>query len=244
MDGFTLLSHVEKKYPGILRVLLTGCDIDSNLPLIREHNIGNVLSKGGEIQLQELLSYVDNLLGGTVFGLSHYVPDVPIAAKNITNSREIKPLIDHIISSYHGDATVFLEIALNEIISNAVFHGILEYTGVPRERWEEPIALPKDSPLHICWGVDSEKIGISITDRSGKLTKADALRWIDHKVDEKLNEEEHGRGLLLVRKLIDRFIINIKPGQLTECIIVQYFSSKARDDHKKPLLIHELPPDR
>ena len=133
---------------------------------------------------------------------------------------------------------MYLEIAIDELISNAFFHGVLQMTGVPREFWSEDFVVPLEKAIKVAWTMDHEKIGVAIEDPKGNLKKTDALKWLDICRDEKLGEE-HGRGLLLVRRLIDRLIINIDPGKRTECIVVQNFKHESVAS-RKPLLIHEL----
>ena len=239
MDGFTLLSVLEAEYPSIRRVLMTGCEIDGYLGLIREYNIGNVLSKGGDFHLEEIASYIDRLLCGTVFGLGPYFEGEASDSVNVFCQDDCERACSRVLSLYRGADRVFLEMALNELVSNAVFHGVLRMSGVPRERWSNCYRIGSRDPVKVTWMSDDEKVGIGVEDPVGALSKKDVLRWLDHPIGDENPGEEHGRGLMLVRRLIDRLIINIDPGVRTECIVLQYH--ERRDEHrKKPLLIHEL----
>jgi len=143
-----------------------------------------------------------------------------------------------IIEHCPAERSLYLEMAIDELISNAFFHAVLKLSNLPREKWIESYDVPAGNGIKVTWGYDEEKIGVSVEDPQGNLTKTDALKWLDTKREEKA-DEEHGRGLLLVRKLIDRLIINIDPGKRTECIVVQYFN-KQISTNNKPLMIHEL----
>lgn len=238
MDGFELFKILEKEYPQIKRIMMTSYEINHYLKIIRKHNIGNILVKGFEFDLKEVLSYVESILSGDIFGLERHFPNIPLKEIKVYSYAQAKELYKDIIKSSPEKESFFLELAMDELISNAIFHGILQLSDTPREKWTENLILDKESPVVIKWGVDQEKIGISIEDPKGKLRKNDVLKWLDIH-DRKEDDGEHGRGLFLVRSLIDRLIINIAPGKKTECIIFQYFNKKTRS-YNKPLLIHEI----
>lgn len=238
MDGFELLKIVRRDYPHIKHVMMTSFDIDQYIEHIQLHNVGNVLAKGSDFSLSEVAAYIRALLGGDIFGLKRYFPKSVIYHDSVKSYAEAKMMYPEIIQCIPRKQGFFLEIALDELISNAIFHGALEVSALPREKWSDEMVIPGDDSVKIAWASDSEKIGISIEDPSGKLKKMDVLKWLNtyRQVD---GSEEHGRGFLLVRKIIDRLVINIASGKRTECIIVQYLD---RDKHtsNKPLLIHEI----
>lgn len=239
MDGFELFSRLEREFPRVKRVLMTGCDIDEYLAMIREYNIGNVLSKGGDFHIGEITRYIESLLDGTIFGLEHYFEDDKTDCADIRCQDDSERACRQILELYLGPDKIFLEIALNELISNAVFHGVLQMSGVPRDQWDSLYRIDDETPIRVCWASDSEKVGICIEDPVGRLKKKDVLRWLDHPIGQKVAGEEHGRGLMLVRKLIDRFVINIDPGIRTECIVIQHHD-RALARQNKPLLVNEI----
>ena len=241
MDGFELFQKVEESFPSIKRVLVTGYNIDEYISHIRTYNVGNILVKNAEVRIDEIASYLDSLLTGDIFGLKRYFPDTQIHTGCISDNESAQQLCTDIVESYGAADQIYLEMAINEIINNAVYHGVLKCSDIPREEWVQSYKLSDcENGIKYSWARDAEKIGISIEDPSGNLKKTDVLKWLDHKVKEKNNnEDEHGRGFLLIRKIIDRFIINIAPSQRTECILLQYIN---RTSHRgnKPLLIHEI----
>jgi anti-sigma regulatory factor (Ser/Thr protein kinase) len=178
-------------------------------------------------------------MSGDIFGLERHFPGRKLtltAIDSYARSEEVCAVIER---QCGGCRDAFLHIAVDELIANAVFHGVLRLTGIPRSEWRGDITLPADSAITVTWACDGEKIGIAVEDHRGNLKKIDALRWLDKEDTSGREHEEHGRGLYLVRRLIDRFIINIDPGRRTECIVIQYFN---RDHlhHFKPLLINEI----
>jgi CheY-like chemotaxis protein/anti-sigma regulatory factor (Ser/Thr protein kinase) len=238
MDGFELFRILEERFPTVKHILMTSYDVDSYISSVREHNIGNVIVKGAGFSLEEISTYVKSLLTGDIFGLSRFFPGSDIKSLSIQSYAQTKDVVAAISQLSVGDRTIYLEIAIDELVSNAFFHGVLQMTGVPRELWSEVFVVPAEKAVKVSWAVDNYKIGVAVEDPQGNLKKEAALKWLDNYRDETLGEE-HGRGLMLVRRLIDRLIINIDPGKRTECIIIQYHDSN-KNTNSKPLLIHEL----
>ncbi|MBN2035347.1 MAG: response regulator [Chitinispirillaceae bacterium] len=239
MDGIELLRVVKEQYPRIKLVLMTGYNIDEYLTLIRKHNIGNILVKGPDFSLKEVDSYVKSILTGDIFGLERYFFQGQMHRLEVDSYARCQEVCSLILKECKGCDELFLQMAIDELISNAVFHGVLQLTGIPREYWRADITIAPRQMIKVTWASDAEKIGVSVEDPKGNLKKVDALRWLDQSDITGRENEEHGRGLYMVRRLIDRFIINIDPGKRTECIVIQYFN---RDhlNHHKPLQIHEL----
>jgi CheY-like chemotaxis protein/anti-sigma regulatory factor (Ser/Thr protein kinase) len=239
MDGIELFRTVKDLYPPVRQILLTGYNIDEYITLIRRHNIGNILVKGPDFRLKEVDSYVRSILTGDSFGLARYFPRSKLHCVSIDCYERSKEVCSLISRQCRGHEDMSLQMAIDELIANAVFHGVLELTGVPREEWRGDIVIDPASAIKVTWASDAEKIGVAVEDPKGNLKKVDALRWLDQSDTSGKEKEEHGLGLYLVRRLIDRFIINIDPGKRTECIIIQYFNRDHSNDCK-PLQIHEI----
>jgi CheY-like chemotaxis protein/anti-sigma regulatory factor (Ser/Thr protein kinase) len=237
MNGFELLAHVQERFPRVKRVLMTAFDIDEYIALVRERDVGNILPKGAGFQLEEIERYVSSLLRGDVFGLQRYFPATAIRTESIRSHDQARTVCASIVETTAAREPLFLEMAIDELISNAVFHGALRLHS--RDQWDGEYVLDEGGSVSVSWARDDERIGVAVVDRAGNLRKVDALRWIDHPLHEELGGEEHGRGLQLVRRLVDRFIINIELGHRTECILLQYHDP-TRAAGQKPLLIHEL----
>lgn len=238
MDGFALFAVLQEKYPRVKHIMMTSYDIDQYIQNIRKYNIGNILAKGYDFNLEEVAAYVRAILSGDIFGLGRYFREVKYHEMVVRSYAKAKEAYHSITDCYPENRGLFLEIAIDELISNAIFHGVLHLSGMPREQWSEEMMVPEDSAVKVVWCSDNEKIGVSIEDPKGNLKKNDVLKWLDtcRRSEE---GEEHGRGFLLVRRLIDRMIINIDRGKRTECIIIQHFK-RHHNVYNKPLLIHEL----
>jgi CheY-like chemotaxis protein/anti-sigma regulatory factor (Ser/Thr protein kinase) len=238
MDGFELFRVLKSKYPTVKHILMTSYDVDLYISSVREHNIGNVILKGADFRLEEVSSYVKSLLSGDIFGLQRLFPGSNVSTIFIQSYSQAKEIVATVSNLSSNERTIYLEIAIDELISNAFFHGVLQMAGVPRDLWSEDFIVPAEKAVKVSWALDDDKIGVAVEDPQGILKKEDALKWLDSCRDEKIGEE-HGRGLMLVRRLIDRLIINIDPGKRTECIVIQYHKKKDKIN-RKPLLIHEL----
>lgn len=239
MDGIELFVIIKSHYPQIKHILMTSYNVDEYLSLIRRHNIGNILIKGPDFNLKEVGEYVRSILTGDIFGLGRYFPVSKLKSVVIdcyARSAEVCALISKQCPDETG---IYLSMAIDELIANAVFHGVLQMTGISREKWRGDIVINPESAIKVTWAADAEKIGVAVEDTKGNLTKVDALRWIDQEDSSGREKEEHGRGLFLVRRLIDRFIINIDHGKRTECIVIQNYKKDHLGSYK-PLLIHEI----
>jgi CheY-like chemotaxis protein/anti-sigma regulatory factor (Ser/Thr protein kinase) len=239
MDGIELFRIIKEQYPSVKDILMTGYNVDEYLSLIRRHNIGNILVKGPEFNLVEVGNYLQSILSGDIFGLGRHFPRHELHRVTINNYARSREVCAMIAQQCLGRPDIYLQMAIDELIANAVFHGVLQLTGISREEWRDDITIDEASAITVTWAKDAEKIGVSVEDPKGNLKKIDALRWLDQDDQSGREQEEHGRGLYLVRRLIDRFIINIDPGKRTECIIVQYFNRDHLHTHK-PLQINEL----
>ena len=239
MDGIELFKNIKERYPQVKLVLMTGYNVDEYLSLIRQHNIGNILVKGPDFSLKEVDGYIRSILSGDIFGLERHFPHSKINTVAIDTYDRSAEVCAMISQQCNMDDDMYLSMAIDELISNAVFHGVLQLSGKTRESWRQDIKIDPEDAIKVTWASDAEKVGVSVEDPKGNLKKVDALRWLDQNDTSGREREEHGRGLYLVRRLIDRFIINIDPGRRTECIVIQYFN-RDHINHYKPLQIHEL----
>jgi len=237
MDGVTLLGLVRERYPGVRRVLMTGYSIDEHVALARQYDIGNVLAKGSGFQYDEISEYAARLLSGDIFGLERYFQNAQIRSTCVHTQQETRNACASVVAKLRPRDPLFLEMAIDELISNAVFHGVLR--GKPRSEWNDAYRLDDRECVTVSWASDDRKVGVSVVDPEGRLRKSDVLRWLENPLGEREVGEEHGRGLVLVRKLVDRLIINIRSNTMTECIILQ-FRSPEMVTGEKPLMVYEV----
>ncbi len=242
MKGFELIKQVKGKYPGTRTALITAYNVNDYIRMAKENDISNIISKSTPFNFDEFNSIVKNLVTEQIFGLENYMlPDFNVLGEyTIVNSRQISDVEDNVIeliSRFHK-AEPFVNILLEELITNAVYHAPVDENGKEKYIKHSAVELDEVEAVKIYVGRDSEKYGVSVLDTSGKLTKKQALFKIDRHIHGEGLLDEDGRGLHMSRIYSDRFIINIKKDVATEAIFINYLDEKYKGF--KPLYINEI----
>jgi CheY-like chemotaxis protein/anti-sigma regulatory factor (Ser/Thr protein kinase) len=246
MPGFSLLAAVHERYPGIKRMLMTAYNVENYLELALTYDIGNIFVKSSPFNFDELTASLRSLLTGDIFGLARYFePGTSSQCCTVRTGTDVRDDANRVMALLPEQVrTQRLELALVEILTNAVFYGARAESAERREQWEHDFVLPDRSAVEITAMHDNEKYGISITDHGGRLTKREILYWLNRQVCLDDNGlplglfDLHGRGLFIARRFIDRLILNIEHGSKTEVIILNY--TDRRFDGHKPLYINEI----
>jgi len=249
MKGFELLKEVREKYPQIKRVLITAYSVEDYLELALKHDVGNILVKSTPFNFKELITVLNNLLTGDIFGLYKYF-DSPVFKKEfiISKGNCLDSYANEIIKNIpQYDKIKKIELVLIELLTNAIFYGIRGEKSDNKESWNYDFELSKEDSIIASLMYDEEKFGISIMDKGGRLKKTDVLFWVNRQVTRDENGlpigvyDTHGRGFYITREYIDRLIINIKPQKRTEIILINYFSKiQSLGREYKPLYINEI----
>jgi CheY-like chemotaxis protein len=236
MDGFELLDQLNTISVKIPSIMITHTDIDSFIEMAIERDVGNILSK--PINKRELIDLCRKILTGKdIFGLENYL-DQAQDMKNldIRSTVAIHPAIEEIVkygvdSGMTASKSTFLSIIIDEVLSNAVYHA----HGLTHLKLEaKPATLPESDRVEVCYSHDLATLGISVTDFKGTLTKKKILNSFKEVVDQqKLIEQAEatgmdvsskitstGRGLQMIRLMSNRYYFNIKPGVMTQVIIL------------------------
>jgi hypothetical protein len=132
----------------------------------------------------------------------------------------------------------FVQILLEELITNAVYHAPVDGSGHEKYVKHAPVVLEESEAVAVTLARDSEKFGVSVLDRSGRLTREQVLYRLDRHVSAEGVLDDSGRGLHMSRLYADRLIINIRPGVATEVIFLVYYERKFVGF--KPLYINEV----
>ncbi len=242
MKGYDLAAKVRSDYPGCKVALITGYNIDDYVRMAKEHNISNIISKSTPFNFDEFNSIVYSLVTENIFGLEKYMlPDYEVTKTfEIKCSDEIGQIEKHIvdeISRFHRPQ-LFVQILLEEIITNAVYHAPVDDAGKKKYEKHAPVVLDDSETIRLTLGRDSEKYGVAVMDPSGQLTKETVLFRLDRHIHGEGLLDENGRGLHMSRMYADRLIINIKKNVSTEVIFINYFDEKYRGS--KPLYLNEI----
>jgi CheY-like chemotaxis protein len=244
MKGFELIKEAKRLYPGLKCALITAYDVREYLYMAKHYGIGNIITKTTPFNFEEVRLLITMILTEDVFGLDHYMHG-RIHAMKIRSTVGIDDIIGKIVSEMPDlpHKRKFRQ-ALTEIITNAVYYGARRERGDRKEEWPQVVDLAPDEEILVMWGVDEEKTGVAVRDQKGVLTKEEVLYWLERnttKGEDGISVgllDEHGKGLFISREILDRLIMNIKKGQKTEIVMLNY--REGLYDGYKPLWIYEF----
>lgn len=242
MKGYELLRQVKKRFPGTRTALITSYDIDDYVRMAKENDISNIIPKSTPFNFDEFNSIVESLVTERIFGLDRYMlADHKVLKEyRIVSSSKIGLVEDDIIariSEFH-DAKPYVNVLLEELITNAVYHAPIDAHGKEKYAKHSEVVLQESEAVVVVLAKDSEKYGVSVLDSSGKLTRDQVLFRIDRHIHGEGLLDESGRGLHMSRIYSDRLIVNIKHDVATETIFLNYFDEKYKGF--KPLYINEI----
>jgi CheY-like chemotaxis protein len=246
MTGFELLRKVESLYPEIKRVLMTAYNLDDYMRMVRDHNVGNVITKTVPLNFKEIREILNSLLNNAIFGLGQYMLEPhSVRTFKLTEPSQIDEISESLSEHYSGTPTHNkFKVVLIELMTNALFYGARNEAGDKKQEWVKDFRLPENEAVIVTACLDKEKLGVSVLDGGGKLDKHTVLYWLDRQTTHDENGlpmgifDYHGRGFFITRKYVDRFIINIEKGKRCECCIFNYFEEKYAGN--KPLIINEI----
>lgn len=246
MKGFELLAEVRAKYPKTKRALITAYNVSDYIELALKQDISNIIPKKANVDLNELENIVHSIISEDIFGIEKYMNENTVFTQaRLTTYKQIMSLSRQIPSGIEDkENRLFMQLVITEIATNAIFYGAIGVTTTEKEDWDYDFELSLENAIEINWGQDDEKIGVSIIDKGGKLTKKDVLSWITRNLQQDSDGspinilDSHGRGLYMAREFADTIIINIKKDVCTEIIILNYLNIDCGPS--KPLYINEI----
>ena len=242
MKGYELLRMVKEKYPLIKTALITSYNTDDYVRMAKENNIANIITKSTPFNFDEFNSVVHSLVTENIFGLENYLlPDWKLINEfQLDKSSDIGCTEEQILSdiSKFYEPEPYIQILLEELITNAIYHAPLDDDGNVKYEKHSNITLAESEVVKIQLGMDAQKFGVSVVDTSGNLTKERVLYKLDRHIHGEGILDENGRGLHMSRLYADRLIINIKKDVTTEVIFLIYTEKKYKGF--KPLYINEI----
>lgn len=244
MKGFELLERASGLYPQMKRALITAYDVSDYLYLARNHNVGNIFTKTTPFNFEEISVLLRDILTADVFGLERHVHG-EVKTATIYKADDIETMNRRVIESIDDpELKRRFRQALGEVVINAYFYGGKDERGDQKQKWEFGGELEPGREIVIAWGSDEEKVGISVTDFKGRLTKQSVLYWLERNTARKRDgtalglTDTHGKGLYITRKIVDRLIINIEREKRTEVVLLNY--KEGLYTGHRPLWIHEV----
>jgi anti-sigma regulatory factor (Ser/Thr protein kinase) len=225
---------------------MTSYHLDDYMRMVRDHNIGNVITKSAPLNFKEMREILNSLLTESIFGLTPYMRE-PFTRQEflLQEPNQIDEIADAVADHYAGTSVhTKFKVVLFELMTNALFYGARDEAGDNKAEWNKDFRLSKEDAVVVTSCRDGEKLGVSVMDRGGKLDKHTVLYWLDRQTthdDQGLPQgiyDYHGRGFFITRKYVDRMVVNIEKGKRCECCVFNYFHEKLANN--KPLIINEI----
>jgi len=246
MKGYELLGEVKKINPQIKRMLITAYSVDEYIRCALEHDVGTIYSKSALFSHEEFAQDIKKIITGDIFGLEHYFSDISAGQHFfVTASSQIDHVCQKICDTYPDvNRRSKLNIILHEIIVNAFVYGGSGWSNRNRKAFDWNKVLREQQAVSVQYQYDDTKFAVSVCDNAGLLRKEDCLKSIYRQVTTDEHGlpigllDEHGRGIFLTRRYIDKVQVNVDPGKKTEVLLINYFHTPPVDN--KPILVNQL----
>lgn len=245
MNGIEFLSQLERISPDTHRVLLTAHTLEEYIDQLVTHELSCVLTKSVPFPVGEVLSTVEALLSRRIFGLDRHVSNIATRESFLVRThQDLLNACDRLAGFAPDKRKNHLATILNEILTNAVYYGTLDFPGDRKETWSHDFVIPEDRAVRIDLAVGDDRRGISITDFGGKLERSTVLHWLHRQMAHDDNGlplgifDNHGRGFFISRSFSDRLLISIERDKRCEVSLILY--DNAPPAGEKPLVILEI----
>lgn len=250
MMGFQLLQEVRKLSPASKTALITGYNVEQYLQIALKYGITNIITKDHNFNIDWVKTYIWNLLTRSIFGLNNYLRRhaARVNRLRIQRSDAIEDVVENIHEKLHAqNIEADLRLPVTEILTNAFYHSPGNKNN-SENKWdrEERIILAPHKKIFLEYGWDDTKVGISVSDPMGTLTKEEILFHLKRNTSigqDGLPEniyDTHGRGIFLVWHNVDRMIVNVSRSEKTEVIVMNFFDKYRSKGRLHPLFINEI----
>lgn len=217
-------------------------DKDNINELLAKYDLRHLVGANGRAPIHELVTTIQKEHAGDVFGLAYYFGDTAkIESLTINDADQIKSTIEALISPLDLKASFaatneFLTLTANELVTNAVYNAPVDESGTPKyektdRRIKVKLAGSETVEMAVC--ENEHDIGISVSDRFGRLTKDKIVRHLVKCVNNTAFIEEKkggaGAGIYLAFHTASQFIINIDPGRRLEAICIVEKNKRYKD---------------
>src|SRR4051812_39998697 len=159
MTGFELLRLVEQMHPKLKRVLMTAYNLDDYMRMVRDHNVGNVITKTVPLNFKEIREILNSLLNNSIFGLEQYMLEPhSIQTFKLTEPSQIDEISESLSEHYYGTPTHNkFKVVLIELMTNALFYGARNEAGDKKQEWVKDFRLPESEAVIVTACLDKEK---------------------------------------------------------------------------------------
>ncbi len=242
MKGYDLLKIIRERFPNTRTALITAYNTDDYIRIAKEHAITSIIPKSTPFNFDEFNAVVKGLVTGEIFGIERYLlPEHTIEARYVIDDSDQIPVVEEDVmgrlSAFYRPEP-YVQILLEELITNAVYHAPADDDGLEKYEKHSRVRLSPGEEVAVVFGRDAEKFGVSVLDRSGRLTKEQVLYCLDRHTSAEGILDDSGRGLHMSRLYADRLIINIQSNTATEAIFLTHTEKKYIGF--KPLYINQI----
>jgi hypothetical protein len=183
----------------------------------------NVLARGGDFDLEMLIVTVQKILRKDVFGIEKYLTwGVEPRTCTISTSDERDAFLadvqvrlaalalgPRLVGACHS--------LLDELTAYSLFDASAD-AGAPPSSRSARVALQQHEKIEIKWCFDGARVGVSVSDPFGTLSREAMVRGVSNCLSETPEAETKELGLYYAFASSSHFIVNIAPGRRTELI--------------------------
>jgi CheY-like chemotaxis protein/anti-sigma regulatory factor (Ser/Thr protein kinase) len=244
ISGTALATAVAEHFPTNKVALMANSrfPLDGHIHTIRRLHCYTVLVKTSPFQFDEFLIHVENILAPhRAVGIERYLRDTARITKVEIRGRDDKNRFTEEALSffrrYRSSESDLAEIrlALEEILNNSLYHAFRKSNGQEKYKLGSEVVFDLSEQVIGCYARDEDCLAFSVSDNAGSLDAQVFLGKLERQQTQEGLLDENGRGLHLSRTVSDRMILNLRPGRLTETVLLFYHK---RRPSAKPILIN------
>ncbi|MFN3605180.1 MAG: response regulator transcription factor [Leptonema sp. (in: bacteria)] len=233
MDGLTLIRKVQKEFPKVRYALITAYNVNDYIAYARKYKIWNIIPKTSFLDLEFIRTMIYKLLTDDIFGFHQYFKDIRICSAKLS---EIYKLYKNNVSYFPEKTLYELKIQSEEErekVADLAYQLLLKQNApkILRIIIEELTLNARDYgsmnyliPFQFSFGIYENKFLIGVKDYRGILNFNEVLYRLERNVTFDKDglpfsiNDEHGRGLFIVRENLDHLIVNIEENRETEIL--------------------------
>lgn len=197
-----------------------------------------VATNNGEFDARELILLLKKFESKDYPGLEKHLGFPLIinekTIKNQTDKKEALTNLEGFILKIGGSSERFYQYAqrvcdlADELLLNAVFDANPRLKDITRN---EPFELQANESVKIKWGFDGEVFGVSVADQFGSLNKKTVMKYLDEnqRTDPLGKRISGGLGIKLIFDRLHHYIVNVRPGKMTEVVCLMRFDKRFKD---------------
>jgi anti-sigma regulatory factor (Ser/Thr protein kinase)/ActR/RegA family two-component response regulator len=243
--GIDFVARVRRENPHLRIALLTVHEYEEHFSALRRHEIHTVIVKASPFDFDELLVAVENMVHPLrSLGLQRYLRDpLQVRDHRVGSLAEKQKMMEEAIGFFrryrpHETDINQIRLAFEELINNAIYHAFRKSSGVEKYRMGTFETLNQGEEIYVEFGFDKRFLGCSVTDNQGTLEIETVMKKMERQITLEGLMDESGRGIYLTRTLCDRMIINLRPGVLTQVVLL--FSHRL-SSRIRPLYVNVIP---